>query len=199
MKFISWNIRGLRSKRKQRMLSNRMKKALSDIIFIQETKCSIQKLKQIHSKWLISFEFLEVKSENTAGGILTLWKPQKVSIIDVEASINYLSVIIYRVGMSDTFLVTDVYRPQRIDEKLKFLDSLVDLRSRHNEIPWVMGGYFKMIKYLSKEKGGTMLLSKDLVVFQSFIEDMKLVDSKMHNGLFTWNKKKEVMPRFPPS
>ena len=76
-------MRGLDSKIKQRILSNRMKQASPDMIFIQETKCSIQKIKQIHSKWPNRFEFLEVKVENTAGGILTLWKPQKIGMIDV--------------------------------------------------------------------------------------------------------------------
>jgi len=112
MKFISWNIRGLGSKRKQRMLSNIMKLAMSDIIFIQETKCSIQEIKQIHNKWLNKFEFLEVKAENTVGGILTLWNPQKVSIVDAEVTRNYLSAIIQPMGMSETFLVTNVYGPQ---------------------------------------------------------------------------------------
>jgi len=79
MKFISWNIKGLGSKRKQRMRSKRMKIAKPDIIFIQETKCSIHKLKQIHRKWLNIFEFLEVKAKNTAGGILTLWNPKKLA------------------------------------------------------------------------------------------------------------------------
>ena len=76
------------------MLSNRMKQEMSDIIFIQETKCSIQKFRQIHSKWLSTFEFLEVKVENTIGGILTLWNPHKLGILDAEASRNYLSVVI---------------------------------------------------------------------------------------------------------
>ena len=134
------------------MVSYRMKLAMPDIIFIQETKCSIQKLKQIHSKWLNRFEFLEVKAKYTVGGILTLWDPQKVNIIDAEASRNYLSVIFQLVGVLDTFLVTNVYGPQRIDVKLRFLESLVDLRSRHEEIPWVMGGDFNMIKSLSKKK-----------------------------------------------
>ena len=111
MKCTSWNIRDLGSKRKQRMLSNRMKQKAPDIIFIQETKCSIQKIKQIHSKWLNRFEFLEVKAESTAGGILTLWNPQKISIIDAEASRNYLSVVIQPVGVSETFLVTNIYSP----------------------------------------------------------------------------------------
>ena len=75
MKFTSWNIRGLGSKRKQRMLSNRLKHEALDIIFIHETKCYIQKLRQIHSKWLSRFEFLEVKAENSVGGIQTLWNP----------------------------------------------------------------------------------------------------------------------------
>ena len=90
MKFTSWNFRGLGSKRIRRMLGNRMKHVAPDIIFIQETKCSVQKLRQIHSERLNRFEFLEVKVENTAGGILTLWNPQKIGIIDAEASRNYL-------------------------------------------------------------------------------------------------------------
>ena len=94
MKFISWNIRGLGSKRKQMLLSNRMKQAPSDVIFILETKCSIQKIREIHKKWLNRFEFLEVKAENTAGGILTLWNPHKLGILDAEASRTYLSVVI---------------------------------------------------------------------------------------------------------
>ena len=94
MKFTSWNIRGIDSKRKQRILSNRMKQEALDMIFIQETKCSIKKIKEIHSKWLNRFEFLEFKVDGTAGGILTLWNPQKTGIIDAEATRNYLSVII---------------------------------------------------------------------------------------------------------
>eukprot|EP00253_Pinus_taeda_P009861 PITA_09861 len=163
---------------------------MSDIIFIEETKCSIEKLRQIHSKWLSRFEFLEVKAENTIGGILTLWNPQKIDIRDVEASRNYLSVVIQPVGDRNTYLVTNVYGTQRIDDKLSFLHSLVDLRDRHAEIPWIMGGDFNMIKSLSEKKGGTRALSKDSLAFQTFTDKMKLVDTDMINGLFTWNNKR---------
>ena len=48
---------------------------------IQETFThGIQKLRQIHSKWLSRFEFLEVKAEHTAGGILTLGIPLKLTL-----------------------------------------------------------------------------------------------------------------------
>ncbi len=190
MKITSWNIRGLGSKRKQRFLSSRMRQAMPDIIFIQETKCSIQKVRQIHSKWFSRFEFLEVKEENTTGGILTLWDTLKIGIIDAEASRNYLSVVIRPVGERDTYLVTNVYGPQRIEDKLKFLDSLVDLRDRHTGIPWIMGGDFNMIRSLSKKKGGTKALGRDSLEFQTFIDNMELVDTDMNKGLFTWNNKR---------
>jgi len=88
-----------------------MKLATLDIIFIQETKCSIQKLKKIHSKWMYRFEFLEVKEENTVGDIFTLWNPHRNSILDADASRNYLSVIFKPVRVVDTLLATNVYGP----------------------------------------------------------------------------------------
>ena len=88
-----------------------MKQEALDMIFIQETKCSIQKIKEIYSKWLNQFDFLEVKAENTAGGILTVWNPQNIGIIYAEASRNYLSVVIQPVGYRETYLVMNVYGP----------------------------------------------------------------------------------------
>ena len=71
-----------------------MEQIAPNVIFIQETKCSINKLKEIHSKWLYNYEFLEVKVENTVGGILILWNPKKIEILDAEASQDYLFVVI---------------------------------------------------------------------------------------------------------
>lgn len=167
-----------------------MKQVAPDIIFIQETKCFIQKLRQIHSKWLNRFEFLEVKAKNTAGGILTLWNPQKIGIIGAKAYRNYLSVVIQPIGDKDTYLVTNVYGPQRTEDKLKFLGSLVELRDRHVGIPWIMGRDFNTNKSLSEKRGGTRALSKDSVAFQTFTDNMNLVDTETNNGLFTWNNKR---------
>lgn len=64
------------------------------MIFIQETKCSIKKVREIHNKWLNKYGFLEIKVDKIVGGILTLWNPQRIGIVDVEVSKNYLSVVI---------------------------------------------------------------------------------------------------------
>ena len=167
-----------------------MKQASLDVIFIQETKCSIKKIRDIHSKWLNRFEFLEVKAENTTGGILTLWNPQKIDLIDVKASGDYLSVVFQPVGDKETYLVTNVYGPQRMEAKLRLLNSLETLRNRHARIPWILGGDFNINKSLTEKKGGTRVLGKDSVAFQTFIDEMKLVDIEMYNGIFTWKNKR---------
>ena len=113
------------------------------------------KLMQLHKKWLSKFEYLEVKAENIAGGILTIWNPQKIDMIDVEASRNYLSVFIRPVGDKEIYLVTNVYGPQRMEGKLLFLDSLKKLRERHATIPWILGGDFNMITTLLEKKRGS--------------------------------------------
>ena len=153
MKLPTWNIRGLGSKRKQRNLSNRMKVENLDMIFIQETKCSIKKIREIHSKWLIKYEYLEVKVEKVARGILTPWNPQKLGILDAEASRNYISVVIQPLGDKEVYFLTNVYGPQKLEDKLKILTSLEELRGRHLSIPWILGGDFNMIRSLTEKKG----------------------------------------------
>ena len=135
MKLTTCNIRGLGSKRKQRNLNNRMKEEKPDMMFIQETKFSIDKIREIHSKWLIKYEYLEVKADNTVGGILTLWNPQKLGILDVEASRNYLSVVIQPLGDKEVYLITNFYGSQKLEDKFRLLTSLEKLRERHTSIP----------------------------------------------------------------
>eukprot|EP00253_Pinus_taeda_P017178 PITA_17178 len=140
MKLTTWNIRGLGSRRKQRNLSNRIKEEKLDMIFIQKTKCSMEKIREIHSKWLIKYDYLEVKENNSAGGILTLWDPQKFGILDAEATRNYLYLVCSPVGDKEIYMITNVYGPQKQADKLKLLTSLEDLRARYPNMPWIVAG-----------------------------------------------------------
>jgi len=58
-----------------------------------------------------------------------------------------------------------VYGPQILEGKLKFLDSLEDLRVRHADKPWILGGDFNMIKSLSEKKCGTRIQTQDSLRF----------------------------------
>jgi len=109
-----------------------------------------------------------------------------------KASRNYLSVVIQPVGVSETFLVTNVYDPQKLEDKIKLLEALSVLRSRQTRMPWIMGGDFNVIKSVSEKNGGTRVLNKGSLAFQTFTDNMNLVESDSNNGLFTWNNKRGV-------
>lgn len=47
-----------------------------------------------------------------------------------------------------------------------------------------------MIKSLLETKGGTRVLNKDSLAFQSFTDNINLVESVSSNGLFTWSNKR---------
>jgi len=70
MKLTTWNIRGIGNRRKQRNLRNRIKEENLDMVFIQETKCSTDKTREQHNKWLVKYEYLEVKEKPRQGVFL---------------------------------------------------------------------------------------------------------------------------------
>ena len=160
------------------------------MVFIQETKCSVDKIRQNHRKWLIKYGYLEVKANNLAGGIITLWNPQKFGILDAKASRNHLSLVIQPSGDKDCYMITNVYGPQLLEDKLGPLTSLEELSEGHPAMPRILGGDFNMIKSLTEKKEGTRTLGKDSIAFQNFLNNMRLVDMDTINGIFTWNKKR---------
>jgi len=54
-----------------------------------------------------------------------------------------------------------------------------------------------MIKSLTEEKRGTRIMNKDSRSFQSFIDNMKLVDIVMNNCIDTWNNKRGGVSQEP--
>lgn len=117
------------------------------------------------------------------------WDPQKLGILNAEASRNYLSLVIRPLGDKEIYMITNVYGPQKLVDKLKLLTSLEELRKRYPDMPWILAGDFNMIKSLTEKKGGTRILGRNSTVFQNFLNNMGLVDTETINGTFTWNNK----------
>ena len=90
MKLITWNIRGLNNPRKQRILKSRLRNEQPDLCFIQETKCTTNKMEMISKKQWSKNKMVVVEGQQMAGGILTLWNSQVMNLIVVEAARNTL-------------------------------------------------------------------------------------------------------------
>eukprot|EP00253_Pinus_taeda_P024856 PITA_24856 len=131
-----------------------------------------------------------VKANKSTGGILTLWDPQKFRLIGEEASRHHLSLIFQPMGDRQCYMITNVYGPQPMEDKLQLLTTLEDMKKRYPALPWILGGDFKITKSLMEKKGETRILGRHSIAFQNFITNMKLVDMETSNGIFTWNNKR---------
>ena len=100
------------------------------------------------------YDYLEVKANNSAGGILALWNPQKFGTLDAEASRNHLSMVIQPLGDKECYMITNFYGTQKQEDKLKLLTSLEELRERQPNMPWIVAGDFNMIRSLTEKEGG---------------------------------------------
>lgn len=113
----------------------------------------MEKIHKKHSKWLNIYEYLEVKANKSVGGILTLWDPHKFGVIDAEASRHHLSLIFQLVGNRKCYMITNVYGPQPMEDKIRLLTTLEDMKKRYPALPWILGGDFNMTKSLTEKRG----------------------------------------------
>jgi hypothetical protein len=77
MKLISWNVCGLISPSKHRMLKKRITREKADIVMIQETKCYRETMGKIAKNTWKECEVEEIDSEEASGSLEILWDPTK--------------------------------------------------------------------------------------------------------------------------
>jgi exonuclease III len=131
MKVITWNIRGLNSPRKQRILRSRLKQEQPVLCFIQETKCNTERMETISQQQWCKYKMVTIGGHQMAGGILTLWKPQVLSLIEVEATRHTIMIHMQIIGNTNTeeIICTNMYGPQVPEDRRGMLSDLADLKN----------------------------------------------------------------------
>jgi len=154
MKITTWNNRWLNITSKRRILKNCIFSQHPDIVLLQESKCSPkgrETLKKLISK---RHQCISIDALGKSGGLLTFWNKDKFFLQNSLYSKNSLSVILNMPDSSQSICITNVYGPQRIQEKLKMLKDLDAVRQHHRATHWIAGGDYNMITTLVEKKGG---------------------------------------------
>ena len=74
MKIISWNVRGLGSRNKRRMVKDFLKTENPDVVMIQETKKEICDRRFVGSVWTArNKDWVALPASGASGGILIIW------------------------------------------------------------------------------------------------------------------------------
>eukprot|EP00253_Pinus_taeda_P022169 PITA_22169 len=159
-------------------------------MFLQEAKYNSSSINILCRKLGRNMEVLENVSQGREGGLATMWDIKEIQMLSAEANKHFMAVEFQPIGNSRSFLCINIYSPQKLEDKINFLDALTRLINRHPRSKCILGGDFNMITNLLEKKGGLRKLNRDAKAFTGFIETVKLVDIHPKSGLFTWNNRR---------
>ncbi|XP_021820446.1 uncharacterized protein LOC110762145 [Prunus avium] len=189
MKIISWNIRGLGSKRKRLVLKEQLTRLRPDIVILQETKKQEIDRRLVASVWCSRFrDWVFVPSTGRSGGIVIIWNTQFVSVIDSEIAEFSVSIKIRGTSGADWWL-SGIYGPCRQRDRGRFWVELAALYGLCGE-NWCIGGDFNVVRFVSDKSNGGGVTSS-MRTFNNFINDTNLRDPRLLNASFTWSNGRE--------
>jgi len=190
MKMISWNLRGLNSPGKLRILKNMIKTEKPQMCFLQETKCNSITLGNILTKAWPGCRSVAVDASGASGGLVIAWNSQEVTLSDFHASHHLIQAEFHIRGTNIHGNLSNVYFPQDTGRKIALLETIETLNGNRRFSLWVIEGDFNMITQIKEKKGGRARLEPEAASFKDFIQSTSLIDMPFCNGTFTWSNRR---------
>lgn len=190
MNLTSWNIRGLNSLGKLRMIKNMIKQEQPQIFFLQETKCNSNTLGNILSRAWMGCHSVAVDASGASGGLAITWNTKAIMLSYFHASHHIIQATFHIIGTNIHGHLTNVYFPQEKGKKIALLDTIQALNLNRNHPLWIIGGDFNMITKLEEKRGGRAKLDLENSHLKEFIQNNLLIDMQFCNEMHTWSNRR---------
>jgi exonuclease III len=190
MKIVTWNIRGLNGRSKQRILRECIMAEKPDILLLQETKCRGAEAETIAQRIWRECSSITTDSTGASGGLAILWNPAHVNISRAFSTVGTITAHYELLGTTQEGAITNVYGPHNNQDKDKFMQSLALIKTLVATPKWILGGDFNIILTLEEKTGGIKRLEQDSGKFKALIDQLKLIDIENSNGTFTWSNRR---------
>ncbi|KAJ9670902.1 hypothetical protein PVL29_027069 [Vitis rotundifolia] len=175
MKIISWNTRGLRSRKKRRVVKDFLQLQNPNLVMFQETKREVCDRRFVGSVWSVrNKEWTALPTCGASGEILIIWDSKKMS--SEEVVIGYFSVSVkFLLDGCRLLWLSAVYGPNSPLIRKDFWVELLEIFGLTFPL-WCVGGDFNVIRRRSEKLGGSSFTSS-MRDFDGFIRDCELFDS----------------------
>eukprot|EP00253_Pinus_taeda_P021628 PITA_21628 len=180
MKLISWNLRGLNSPGKLRILKNMIKMEKPQICFLQETKCNSSTLGSILSKAWPGCNSVAVDASGASGGLAIAWNTRELTLSDFHASHHFIQATFHILGTNIHGHLSNVYFPQEAGNKSDLLNTIGALNNNKMHPLWIIGGDFNMITSLEEKMGGRNRVGKHQIA--SKLDKFLISDNSVYLG-----------------
>ena len=184
MKLISFNVRGLGSKEKIRMLRRLTTKNKPWFLLIQETKLEKVEINITRRLWYDGSGVMEyVASEGNSGGLITVWDDRIFVAQEIIKRFRFMVLIGELSQMKIQVVIVNVYAPND-DEGKRLLWGELRRMMATFQGPWLLGGDFNAILNIDEHTGRHYNV-RAMHDFQSFVNLSGLIEVPMRGGNFT--------------
>ena len=185
MKIISWNTRGLGSKKKRRVVKDFLRSEKPDVVMIQETKKEECDRRFVGSVWIAkNKDWAALPASGASGGILIIWDSKKLRREEVVLGSFSVSIKFALDGCESLWL-SAVYGLNNLALRKDFWVELSDIVGLSYS-RWCVGGDFNVIRRSSEKLGGSRL-TPSMKNFDDFIRDCELIYSPLRSASYTWS------------
>lgn len=151
MIITTWNKRGLSGNMKQRYLKEILRKDKPRVIILQEENISELKLKENIGNCRPRYELVGQDPMGSAGGLAILWNLEEVCFKDWKSMPRILFGKFRNIGFKEWILLLGVYGPHIQRERKIFISNPTKVSGLYQNISWIIGGDFNMIKSLNEK------------------------------------------------
>ncbi|KAL4179989.1 hypothetical protein AMTRI_Chr13g122930 [Amborella trichopoda] len=171
MKFLVWNIRGLRQSSKKSIVKDLTSKLCPSILALLETKLPEPNLQLIRI--------------GASGGIWMVWDPSEVTLHSYFIGLFFVTVLLSCISDGTPLKFTAVYGPTTSSLRSRLWSELGHVASLSHPI-WCLGGDFNVTRW-SHEQNFSNSISPEMRDFSNFISRIELLDIPLQGSWFTWS------------
>lgn len=190
MRILSFNVRGLGSKVKWRVIRDLIAREKVDLACFQEVKLDTLNPRVCHQIWGdVDCDWVFSPAVNRGGGLLCLWKKGTLAVQDCVIEPGFISINCLWGESAIECSILNIYAPCDIEGKRRLWVSLLEWRNRAVNQTWCLLGDFNAVRSLEERKGASAesyLNRMDIDSFNEFINNMELVETPFIGRNFTW-------------
>ena len=183
MSVLAWNCRGLVTSPAVRTLIDEVKKKNPVLVFLVETKASIERMKGFQNK-LGFTQGIVVPSNGRSGGLALLWK-EGTDIRFKSCSHSHIDVVVHGVGNGGPWRAIGFYGHPDTSKRYTSWQLLETLNTQCN-MPWLVCGDFNEIVHPDEKLGWKDRDATQMDAFREVLGKCCLFDLGFVGPRFTW-------------
>ncbi|XP_062105698.1 uncharacterized protein LOC133817249 [Humulus lupulus] len=184
-KIISWNVRGINSQQKQRLVKQFIATQRVGLVGLLKTRVKAQKLGALYLNLFTGWCFTSNNAWHSGGRIVVSWNPSSFNVNIIKCTSQLIHLGVATVDNKNFFFVTYVYAFNDEEGRKRLWKDLQDLSVMG---PWIVMGDFNDI-LAKEERIGNRVRYKTSTDFTDCVANCQLEDVKYSGSFYTWCNK----------